>query len=143
MIGNARESGWFGSPEDGESYPCGCSMLSRIRLRPRNPQAFATMRCSLGWALHDDSEVAKCLAAEGPGECWKTAHNWRVAPAESPRMAEQTRWQIAAITHSDLPEEAMPAPPVETISGTAAAVEVIKTAQAAQIRVVGNADGDD
>lgn len=101
------------------------------------------MRCSLGWALHNDEDVAKCLAVEGPAECWKTAHNWRVAPAESPRMAEQTRRQIAAITHSGEPEEAMPAPPAETISETAPAVEVVKVVDVTQLRVAGDGDGDD
>lgn len=143
MTGDTRESGWFGSSEDGESYPCGCSMLSRIRLRPRNPQAFATMRCSLGYALHADEDVAKCLAVEGPGECWKTAHNWRVAPAESPRMAEQTRRQIAAITHSGEPEETMPAPLTETIAEPAPAVEVVKVVDVTQLRVAGDGGGTD
>lgn len=143
MTGDTRDSGWFGSPDEGESYRCGCSMLSRIRLRPRNPQALATMRCSLGWALHDGDEVAKCLAVEGPGECWKTAHNWRVAPAESPRMAEQTRRQIAAITHSGEPEEAMHAPLPETTSEPATAVEVVEIVETTRIRVASDGDGTD
>ncbi|HMM42293.1 MAG TPA: hypothetical protein PKA95_10355 [Thermomicrobiales bacterium] len=101
------------------------------------------MRCSLGYALHADEDVAKCLAVEGPGECWKTAHNWRVAPAESPRMAEQTRRQIAAITHSGEPEETMPAPLTETIAEPAPAVEVVKVVDVTQLRVAGDGGGTD
>lgn len=99
------------------------------------------MRCSLGYALRTDEDVAKCLAVEGPGECWKTAHNWRVAPAESPRMAEQTRRQIAAITDSGEPEEAMPAPETETISPAAPAAEVVAFVEATRVRVAGDDDG--
>ena len=68
-------------------------MLARIRLRPRNPDAFATMRCSLGFALHNEGEVAKCLAVEGPGECWKVTPDWRIPPPEPrhKRAARATR----------------------------------------------------
>ncbi len=99
-LGESRESGWFGSSTEGESYPCGCSMLSRIRLRPRNPKAFATMRCSLGYALHSQDEVAKCLAVEGPADCWKTAQNWRVTSETPPQLGAASRAQIAAIARA-------------------------------------------
>lgn len=101
------------------------------------------MRCSLGYALHDQDEVAKCLEVEGPAECWKTAHNWRVAPAESPRMAEQTRKQIAAITHSGEPEEEMPAPHPETSSEPATVSEIVDVIDVTQLRVAGDGDGTD
>jgi hypothetical protein len=42
------------------------------------------MRCSLGYALHGNDEVAKCLAVEGPNECWKMAPSWRVNPPDRP-----------------------------------------------------------
>lgn len=54
-------------------------MLSRIRMRPRNPGAMSLMRCSLGYALQTDDDVARCLAVEGPSTCWKAAApSWRV-----------------------------------------------------------------
>jgi hypothetical protein len=62
-------------------------MLSKLRFRPRDPAHFAPMRCSLGYALHGTDEVAKCLAVEGPNECWKMVPNWRVAALE--RQARQ------------------------------------------------------
>ena len=99
------------------------------------------MRCSLGWSLHDSDDVAKCLAVEGPGECWKTAHNWRVAPAESPRMAEQTRRQIAAITHSGEPEEAMDTPEHDAATEPATVAEVVEVVNVTQIRVANDGDG--
>jgi hypothetical protein len=58
-------------------------MLAKLRFRPRNPAHFATMRCSLGYALHGSEDVAKCLAVEGPNECWKMVPNWRVATQET------------------------------------------------------------
>lgn len=143
MTGDTRESEWFGSSEEDESYPCGCSMLSRIRLQPRNLQAFATMRCSLGYALRTDEDVTKCLEVEGPGECWKTAHNWRVAPAEPPQMAEQTRRQITAITDNGEPEEAMTSPPAETASQPSMVIEVVEVVQVTQVRITGTVDGND
>lgn len=141
-IGDTRESGWFDSQENGESFPCGCSMLSRIRLRPRDAQAFAIMRCSLGYALRTDDDVAKCLEVEGPGECWKTEHNWRVAPVESPRMAEQTRRQIAAITHNGESTEPLAPSSVDPVAATAR-IEVTEVIKVTHIRVTGDADGTD
>jgi hypothetical protein len=64
-----------------ETLCFGCSMLSRIRMRPRNPGAMRLMRCSLGYALTTDDDVAKCLSVEGPSSCWKAATpSWRVMP---------------------------------------------------------------
>ncbi|MCO5176147.1 MAG: hypothetical protein M9890_04120 [Thermomicrobiales bacterium] len=117
-------------------------MLSRIRLRPRNTQAFATMRCSLGYALRTDDDVAKCLEVEGPGECWKTEHNWRVAPVESPRMAEQTRRQIAAITHNGESTEPLAPSSTDPVT-TPPKITVTEVVQVTQIRVIGDADGTD
>jgi hypothetical protein len=80
-------------------------MLSQIRLRPRNPKAFALMRCSLGYALRGDEAVAKCLAVEGPAECWKTAQNWRVSPSEARQPTIDTR-HVAGITDTTEDEQA-------------------------------------
>lgn len=97
----AREGGGFDAVDGGESIHFGCSMLSRIRLRPRNGARLATMRCHLGYALHSDEEVAKCLAVEGPGECWKVVPTWRV-PVAAPVPVEPA----AALVELDEPAEA-------------------------------------
>jgi hypothetical protein len=69
------------SAED-DNLCIGCSMLSRIRMRPRQAGAMRVMRCSLGYALTTDDDVARCLAVEGPSACWKAGTpSWRVAPA--------------------------------------------------------------
>lgn len=68
-----------GAQAEEEVLRIGCSMLSRIRMRPRNPGAMSLMRCSLGYALQTDDDVARCLAVEGPSTCWKAAApSWRV-----------------------------------------------------------------
>ena len=96
--GPARVGSGFDSTNDIESIHVGCSMLARIRFRPRNSAALAPMRCHLGYALHSSEEVAKCLAVEGPNECWKIAPSWRV-----PGM-EQRSGKVAAVPEvSELP----------------------------------------
>lgn len=49
----------------------GCPMLIRAHrthpLRANQPM----MRCSLGWALHGEIEVERCLATEAVMDCWK------------------------------------------------------------------------
>jgi hypothetical protein len=53
--------------------------LSRIRMRPRTPGAMQPMRCSLGYALATDDDVARCRAVDGPSACWKAGTpSWRV-----------------------------------------------------------------
>ena len=49
----------------------GCSMLTRVHFAPRSGQRVRTMRCSLGWALHNDLEVARCCATDSLIDCWK------------------------------------------------------------------------
>jgi len=29
------------------------------------------MRCALGWALHDETEIARCAVTGSVAECWK------------------------------------------------------------------------
>lgn len=83
----------FNSTDEGE-IRFGCSMLSQIRLRSHDPRILAPMRCSLGYALHSEADVAKCRAVEGPGDCWKAAPSWRVAaPGPAPRGQEREREQ--------------------------------------------------
>lgn len=59
----------------------GCPMLVRTRFSfvPGGPPL---MRCSLGWALHDDLEVARCQATDVLTDCWK------VHPERTPVVAD-------------------------------------------------------
>ena len=89
---SARQGTGFESTPECEEIRFGCSMLSQIRLRSHNPRTLAPMRCSLGYALHSDDDIARCRAVEGPGDCWKAAPSWRVAaPGPEPRAKERTR----------------------------------------------------
>jgi hypothetical protein len=49
----------------------GCPMLARARrfspIQVNGPQ----WRCSLGWALRGELDVACCLATESATDCWK------------------------------------------------------------------------
>lgn len=48
----------------------GCPMLVRTRnLRPETDRP--VMRCALGWALHNELEVARCAAVDAVTDCWK------------------------------------------------------------------------
>lgn len=57
--------------ESAEPGHFGCSMLSRARCTSRPGVRLQLMRCSLGWALHDDLEVARCRATDSLTDCWK------------------------------------------------------------------------
>src|SRR5262245_52706190 len=49
----------------------GCPMLTRgHRSHPVNANQ-PMMRCSLGWALHGEIDVERCLATESVTDCWK------------------------------------------------------------------------
>ena len=56
------------SPAEPGRY--GCPMLVRTRFYPRGSTRPA-MRCALGWALHDELEVARCVATDVVTDCWK------------------------------------------------------------------------
>lgn len=77
-----RTNSGFDASNGIESIRFGCSMLSKLRFRPRDLAHFTPVRCALGYALHGTDDVAKCLAVEGPNECWKVVPNWRVAALE-------------------------------------------------------------
>ena len=50
----------------------GCPML----VRPHHdlaPEQSPPMRCSLGWALHNESEIARCIETVNVADCWKAA----------------------------------------------------------------------
>ncbi len=59
----------------------GCPMLVRTRFS-FTPDGPPLMRCSLGWALHDGLEVARCKATDVLTDCWK------VHPERTPVVAE-------------------------------------------------------
>ena len=48
----------------------GCPMLVRTRFY-RPGSARPAMRCALGWALHNELEVARCAATDAVTDCWK------------------------------------------------------------------------
>lgn len=50
----------------------GCPML----VRPHHdlaPERTPRMRCSLGWALHNESEIGRCIETVAVSDCWKAA----------------------------------------------------------------------
>ena len=87
---SARQGTGFESTPECEEIRFGCSMLSWIRLRSHSARTLVPMRCSLGYALHSEDDVARCRAGEGPGDCWKAAPSWRVAAPE-PRARDKER----------------------------------------------------
>lgn len=124
----ARMGAGFESTPESEEIRFGCSMLSQIRLRSHHHSTLAPMRCSLGYALHSADDVVKCRAVEGPGDCWKTAPSWRVAPpGPAPRARERTRH----------PNGVVPGTEQLTVETTEVMVEIV------EVRVsTGTADDD-
>jgi hypothetical protein len=49
----------------------GCPMLTRNHGEVPRGIRRPGFRCSLGWALHDDSEVDRCREIETVPACWK------------------------------------------------------------------------
>ena len=49
----------------------GCPMLVRTHLYPSRQATRPVMRCALGWALHNELEVARCVATDLVTDCWK------------------------------------------------------------------------
>ena len=69
----SRERRRLFDEEDDSAEPghFGCSMLTRVHFASRPGQRVRTMRCALGWALHNDLEVARCGATDSLVDCWK------------------------------------------------------------------------
>lgn len=59
----------------------GCPMLVHSRFGDMAKGPLPVTRCSLGWALHDDLDAARCRATDTVGDCWK-AH-----PERTPMVA--------------------------------------------------------
>jgi hypothetical protein len=91
MRGNARQRTWqreqgkvfgmsrerrrllHGAAEESSAEPgrYGCPMLSRLRTTLLTGTDRPAWRCSLGWALSSDLDVACCAATEAVIDCWK------------------------------------------------------------------------
>lgn len=57
------------SEENGLRF--GCPMLTRTRLSLPSSGNLPSPRCSMGWALHSEDEVALCLRTPDLLDCWK------------------------------------------------------------------------
>lgn len=57
------------SPAEPGRY--GCPMLVRSTFDPRAGVTIPTRRCSLGWAIHDEVDAARCRATESANDCWQ------------------------------------------------------------------------
>jgi len=49
----------------------GCPMLFRTRFHLPPDAIRPVARCALGWALHNELEVARCVATDVVTDCWK------------------------------------------------------------------------
>lgn len=67
-----RERRWLFQEEEPPAEPgrYGCPMLVRSRFVPTRTTD-PMMRCSLGWALHNEREAARCTLVEVVADCWK------------------------------------------------------------------------
>jgi hypothetical protein len=79
-----------GPTMDDESSPepeqFGCPMLMRDHGDAPRGIRRSGFRCSLGWALHDDSEVDRCRQVETVPACWKVQPDrlLTLSPARAP-----------------------------------------------------------
>ena len=69
----SRERRPLFQPEEEMAEPgrYGCPMLARIRQSSLLEVAGPKVRCALGWALHDELDVARCAATDIVTDCWK------------------------------------------------------------------------
>ena len=56
---------------DDDGLQFGCPMLTRTRLALPVSGNQPMPRCSMGWALHAEDEVAMCLRTPDLLDCWK------------------------------------------------------------------------
>lgn len=56
----------------------GCPMLTRTKVALPSAGGLRAPRCNLGWAIHNEDEVAFCLQTPSIAQCWK-AHPERLA----------------------------------------------------------------
>ena len=66
-----RRPGFLVEDSLAEPGQYGCPMLVRARVGLLPDPSLPAMRCSLGWALHDGREAARCMATAVLTDCWK------------------------------------------------------------------------
>ena len=94
----SRERRRLFQPEEPPAEPgrYGCPMLFRTRFH-LPPDAVRPMgRCALGWALHNELEVARCAATDAVTDCWKV-HPERTPVVVLPATETQIQAQAEAI----------------------------------------------
>lgn len=75
----------------------GCPMLVRAHCGPLRGRADPVYRCSLGWALHGEDEVARCRATDAVPDCWK-ANPERLEALESAERASLREAEPAVLS---------------------------------------------
>ena len=55
--------------DEAEAVRFGCPMLYRARTVPA--PGIPPWRCHLGWAIHNEEELARCREPESVEECWR------------------------------------------------------------------------
>src|SRR5690606_34061811 len=80
--------------ESAEPGHFGCSMLTRSHFTSRPGSGIKTMRCALGWALHNELEVARCCVTDSLTDCWKV-HPERTPVVVLPGMERDDNRQPA------------------------------------------------
>ena len=88
-----RRSLFLAEESTAEPGRFGCPMLVRAHCGPLRGRAEPVYRCSLGWALHGEVEVARCRATDAVPDCWK---------------AHPERFEALAAAEEASPEEAAP-----------------------------------
>jgi hypothetical protein len=74
-----------------DAVELGCPMLTRTKVALPSSGGLHAPRCNLGWAIHNEEEVAFCLRTPVIAQCWK-AHPERLAEllGEAPPAEEAT-----------------------------------------------------
>lgn len=74
----------FAEEPEVESGRYGCPMLMRARQIHTRGVDLPTHRCELGWAIHGEPEIERCMAVESSLECWKGASERALIPFPGP-----------------------------------------------------------
>src|SRR6476469_501515 len=74
----------FSEEPDVESGRYGCPMLMRARQIYTRGVELPTHRCELGWAIHGEPAIERCMAVESAVECWKGASERALIPFPAP-----------------------------------------------------------
>ncbi len=67
----APRSLFLAEEQTAEAGHYGCPMLKRTRFYPSKDSSQPAMRCNLGWAVHNEVEMARCMATDVLNDCWK------------------------------------------------------------------------